>query len=256
VCFQVTRGEPTTSSRAKIKFVTDTVFLNEYQNSPILEQCSVVIVDEAQERTIDTDIVLGLMKECLRKRKDLKLIVMFATLDTRLFYDYFASNFTCEILEVDGTTYPIEDIYLNVDDENYVQAAVTKAIEIHQNEEVGDILVFLTDQDEIDLALDALNKKLKNDSSFISLPLHEELSEEETAQLFEKLPDKRKIIFSTDIAESSITIDGIKYVIDSGMIKEKLWDGQRKIQVLNIGQITKNSVQRRRGTAGIISSGK
>ncbi|CAF3991629.1 unnamed protein product [Rotaria sordida] len=256
VGFQVASGEPITSSRTKIKFVTDTVFLNEYQNSPMLEQYSVVVIDEAQERKIDTDIVLGLMKQCLRKRKDLKLIVMSSTIDTCLFYDYFVSNFTCETLVVGSRTCPIEDIYLDDEDENYVQAAVTKAIEIHQSDEGGDILVFLRGQDEIDLALTDLNKKLENDRSYIALPLHEELSEKEITQIFEKMPNKRKIIFSTNIAESSITIDGVKHVVDSGMKKEKIWNEQKKIEVLKIGQITKNSVQQRRKRAGRTSVGK
>jgi len=181
---------------------------------------------------------------------------MSATLDTCLFYDYFANNFTCETLEIDSMTYPIEDIYLDDDDDNYVQAAVTKAIEIHQNDEMGDILVFLTGQDEIDLALNDLNKKLENDRSYIGLPLYEELSEEECAELFEEMPDKRKIIFSTNIAENSFTIDGIKHVVDGGMVKEKIWDEQKQIEVLKIGPITKSSVQQRREKAGRTSDGK
>ncbi|CAF2760986.1 unnamed protein product [Rotaria sp. Silwood2] len=253
--FQVAGDQRTTSNGTKIKFVTDVLFLNEYQNSPTLEQYSVVIVDEAHERKIDTDIVLGLMKRCLRKRKDLKLIVMSATLDTCLIYDYFSSNFTCETLEVAGRTYPIEDYYLD-DDENYVQAAVTKAIEIHQSYDIGDILVFLAGQDEIDLALIDLKKKLEYDRSYIGLPLHGKLSEKEFARIFEKMPDKRKIIFSTNVAETSVAVDGIKHVVESGMVKEKMWDEKRKIPVVKIGQITKTSVKQRRRIAGRTSAGK
>ncbi|CAM4970396.1 unnamed protein product [Rotaria socialis] len=256
VGFQVGGGRPTTSHSTKIKFVTDTLFLNEFQHSPMLPQYSIVIVDEAHERKIDTDIVFGLMKQCLRKRKDLKLIVMSATLDIDLLYNYFASDFKCDILEVGGRTYPIEDFYLDDDVENYVQTSVAKAVEIHQSDEIGDILVFLTGPDEIDLALADLHKKLENDKSYIGMPLHGKLSEEENAQIFKKMPNKRKIIFSTNVAETSVTIDGIKHVIESGMVKEKMWDDKRKMQVLKIGQITKSSVKQRRGRAGRTSAGK
>ncbi|CAF5101198.1 unnamed protein product, partial [Rotaria sp. Silwood1] len=181
---------------------------------------------------------------------------MSATLDMDLLYNYFANNFKCDTLEVGGRTYPIEDFYLDDDVENYVQASVTKAIEIHQSDEIGDILVFLTGQDEIDLALADLCKKQENDKSYIGLPLHGKLSEEENAQIFEKMPDKRKIIFSTNVAETSVTIDGIKHVVESGMVKEKMWDEKRKMQMLKIGQITKSSVKQRRGRAGRTSAGK
>ncbi|CAF3366018.1 unnamed protein product [Rotaria sp. Silwood2] len=256
VGFHVGGGRPTTSKRTKIKFVTDTLFLNEYKNDPMLLKYSVVLVDEAHERKIDTDIVLGLMKQCLKKRKDLKLVVMSATLDMDLLYNYFANDFKCDTLEVGGRTYPIEDFYLDDDVENYIQASVTKAVEIHQSDEIGDILVFLTGQDEIDLALADLCKKLENDKSYIGLPLHGKLSEEENAQIFESMPDKRKIIFSTNVAETSVTIDGIKHVVESGMVKEKMWDEKRKMQMLKIGQITKSSVKQRRGRAGRTSAGK
>ncbi|CAF3418160.1 unnamed protein product [Rotaria socialis] len=226
VAFQVAGDQPTTSNGTKIKFVTDALFLNEYQNSPTLEQYSVVIVDEAHERGVDTDIVLALMKQCLRKSKDLKLIVMSGTLGTCLIYDYFASDFTCETLEVGGA------------------------------DDIGDILVFLADEDEIDLALTDLNKQLEYDRSYIGLPLHGKLSEKEIARIFEAMPNKRKIIFSTNVAESSVAIDGIKYVVESGMVKEQMWDEKRKITVVKFQKTTKNSVEQRRGRAGRTSDGK
>jgi ATP-dependent RNA helicase DHX8/PRP22 len=181
---------------------------------------------------------------------------MSATLDMHLLYTYFARDFQCDILEVGGRMYPIEDTYLDDDIENYVQESVTKAIEIHQSGEIGDILVFLTGQDEIDLALADLNQKLDQDESYIGLPLHGKLSKEENARIFEKMPNIRKIIFSTNVAETSVTIDGIKHVIESGMVKEKMWDEKRKMQVLKIGEITKSSVKQRRGRAGRTSAGK
>ena len=236
--------------------MTDTLFLNEYNRDRRLQNYSIVIVDEAHERKIDTDIVFGIMKRCLRQRKDLKLIIMSATLDVDLLYKYFSTDFRCEKIEIGGRTYPIEDIYLDEDVENYVSTSVTKAIEIHQSDESGDILVFLTGQDEIDEALAELNQKLSHDQTFVGLPLHGKLTEDENAKIFEKMPNIRKIIFSTNVAETSVTIDGIRHVIESGMVKEKMWDEKRKMQILKIGQITKSSVKQRRGRAGRTSPGK
>ena len=181
---------------------------------------------------------------------------MSATLDMDLLHNYFAREFQCSTLEVNGRIYPIEDIYLDDDIENYVEVSVAKAVEIHQSDEPGDILVFLTGQDEIDLAQAELNQRLENDRTYIGLPLHGKLSEEENARIFEKIPNKRKIIFSTNVAETSVTIDGIKHVVESGMVKEKMWDEKRKMQVLKIGEVTKSSVKQRRGRAGRTSAGK
>ncbi|CAF1038377.1 unnamed protein product, partial [Didymodactylos carnosus] len=250
------RCRRTNDNITKIKFVTDTLFLNEYQKDPMLKNYSIVVIDEAHERKIDTDLVFGIMKQCLRKRKDLKLIVMSATLDMKLLKNYFSPEFSCGTLEIGGRTFPIEDQYLDEDVENYVQAAVAKAIEIHQSSEVGDILTFLTGPDEIDLAIEEIQKKLSNVQNFIALSLHGKLAQEDSAKVFEKIPNKRKIIFSTNVAETSITIDGIQHVIESGMVKETMWDDKRKMQVLKVGQITKSSVKQRRGRAGRTSSGK
>ncbi|CAF1502997.1 unnamed protein product [Adineta steineri] len=246
------------SDKTKIKFVTDTVLLKEYQNDQLLQNYSVVIIDAVHERKIDTDLALGIMKQCLEKRKDLKLIVMSATLDTDLLYNYFSNGFlnSCGLLEIAGRNYPIEDTYLDDDVENYVKASVAKAVEIHQKKESGDILVFLTSQEEIGSAINELKQKLGDDKHYIALSLHGHLPEEETEYIFKKIPDKRKIIFSTNIAETSVTINGIQHVIDTGMFKTKMWDPERKIQVLKVGLISQSSVKQRRGRAGRTSPGK
>ncbi|CAF3511371.1 unnamed protein product, partial [Adineta steineri] len=245
------------SNKTKIKFITDTLFLKEYRRDPLLQDYSVVIIDEAHERKIDTDLAFGIMKLCLKQRNDLKLIVMSATLDTDLLYNYFSKGFlnSCGVLKIAGRNYPIEDIYLEDDVENYVHASVAKAVEIHQKKEPGDILVFLTGQDEIDLAINELKQKLVNDKDYVALSLHNRISPQQSVDIFKKIPDKRKIIFSTNVAETSVTIDGIKHVIETGMVKEKMWDEKRKMQVLKTGPITKSSVKQRRGRAGRTSSG-
>lgn len=177
---------------------------------------------------------------------------MSATLDVDLLKNYYKNSV---VIEVPGRTYPIEDEYVLDDVENYVDVSIAKTIEIHRSKELGDILIFLTGPDEIDRAVEEVRRKLQN--SAIVLPLHGKLTEDETKRVFEVTPSgKRKIIFSTNVAETSVTIDGIRHVIETGMVKESMWDEKRHMQVLKIGTITQSSVKQRRGRAGRTSSGK
>jgi HrpA-like RNA helicase len=177
---------------------------------------------------------------------------MSATLDTDLLSEYYKGS---QLLEVAGRTYPIEDEYATDDNEQYTEAAMTKVYEIHNSQQPGDILVFLTGPDEIDRAVDAVQSRLKD--AALVLPLHGKLNEQESKRVFEPVPaNKRKIIFSTNVAETSVTIDGIRHVVESGMVKESMWDEKRKMQVLKIGNITQSSVKQRRGRAGRTSPGK
>jgi HrpA-like RNA helicase len=177
---------------------------------------------------------------------------MSATLDADLLGNYYQKSVR---LEVPGRTYPIEDEYANDDVENYVEASINKTLEIHNSKEPGDILIFLTGPDEIDRAVEDVQAKLKD--SAIVLPLHGKLTEDDTKRVFEPTPkDKRKIIFSTNVAETSVTIDGVRHVVETGMVKEAMWDEKRHMQVLKIGTITQSSVKQRRGRAGRTSPGK
>jgi len=177
---------------------------------------------------------------------------MSATLDTNLLGNYYRNSV---LLEVPGRTYPIEDEYTNDDVENYLEASIAKTLEIHKSKENGDILVFLTGPDEIDRAVEDVKGKLKD--SAIVLPLHGKLAEDDTKRIFEPTPNnKRKIIFATNVAETSVTIDGICHVIETGMVKESMWDEKRHMQVLKIGTITQSSVKQRRGRAGRTAPGK
>jgi HrpA-like RNA helicase len=140
---------------------------------------------------------------------------MSATLDADLLRDYYRDSF---LLEVPGRTYPIEDEYANDDVENYVEAAIAKTLEIHNSKDHGDILIFLTGPDEIDRAVESVQAKLKDTA--VVLPLHGKLTEDDSNRVFEPTPkNKRKIIFSTNVAETSVTIDGICHVIETGMVK-------------------------------------
>lgn len=177
---------------------------------------------------------------------------MSATLDVKLLRDYYRNS---ALLEVPGRTYPIEDEYADEDVEEYLEAAIAKTIEIHQSKQPGDILVFLTGPNEIDRAVVVVEAKFKD--SAVVLPLHGKLTEDDMKRIFEPTPaGKRKIIFSTNVAETSVTIDGVRHVVETGMVKESMWDEKRRMQVLKIGMITQSSVKQRRGRAGRTSPGK
>lgn len=177
---------------------------------------------------------------------------MSATLDVDLLRGYYQGS--C-VLEIAGRTYPIEDEYAADDVDQYVDAAVAKVYEIHNSKQPGDILAFLTGPDEIDRAVNEVQQRLQDTA--LVLPLHGKLNEDDTKRIFVPAPpNRRKIIFSTNVAETSVTIDGIRHVVESGMVKESMWDEKRKMQVLKVGNITQSSVKQRRGRAGRTSAGK
>ncbi|CAF1169317.1 unnamed protein product [Adineta steineri] len=241
---------PKVSKLTKIRIVTENVLLNQYRQDRMLSSYSIVIIDEAHERRIDTDLLLGVMKLCVAQRPDIKLIIMSATLDIKLVSRYYPGS---HVLEVAGRTYPIEDRFCEKDIDDYVDGAIQFACAIHRNNLPGDILAFLTGPDEIDRAVAEVQQNLKD--AVKVLPLHGKLQAEEMTEIFKKTPLKRKIIFSTNLAETSVTIDGVQHVIDSGMVKEMIWDEKQKMQVLKTGRTTQNSVKQRRGRAGRTSPG-
>ena len=177
---------------------------------------------------------------------------MSATLDIDLLSNYYPGS---SVIEVAGRTYPVDDEYTIDDVDNYVDASIAKALEIHRSQVPGDILIFLTGPDEIERAVEEVQGKAKDTA--IVLPLHGKLNEKETQQVFVPAEgNKRKIVFSTNVAETSVTIDGIRHVIESGMVKEMMWDEKQRMQVLKIGVVTQSSVKQRRGRAGRTSPGK
>ena len=179
---------------------------------------------------------------------------MSATLDDKLLSKYYDN--AC-LIEIPGRTFPIKDIYAIEDTDNHVDEAINKTLEIHNSGIPGDILVFLTGQDEINRAIDIVTRKIDSMETTLILPLHGKLNEDEYQAVFmpKKDNNQRKIIFSTNVAETSITLDGVQHVIDSGMVKEVMWDSKRRIRVLKIGYATQSSIKQRRGRAGRTSMG-
>eukprot|EP01102_Stenamoeba_stenopodia_P013557 TRINITY_DN4417_c0_g2_i2.p1 TRINITY_DN4417_c0_g2~~TRINITY_DN4417_c0_g2_i2.p1 ORF type:complete len:710 (+),score=185.78 TRINITY_DN4417_c0_g2_i2:150-2279(+) len=253
------RFEDVTSDRTFLKYLTDGMLLREAMDDPLLSRYSVIILDEAHERTLSTDILFGLIKEVLKNRKnDLKLIVMSATLDAKKFQDYFDS---APLLTVPGRTHPVEIYYTPEPQRDYLEAAIQTAIHIHLNEAPGDILMFLTGEEEIEDACKRLMREVENMGSSIPqlkcLPLYSSLPPAQQQKIFEPAPaNGRKCICATNIAETSLTIDGIVYVIDPGFSKQKIYNPRIRVESLLVSPISRASAQQRAGRAGRTQPGK
>ena len=241
------------STQTRVVFTTDHNLLNECLKDPLLEKYSCVIIDEAHERSIYTDLLLGMIKKCLKERNDLRVIVTSATIDPDVFVRYFGD---APVLRVSGRMFPVEVVYKDVSEpsrENYLQEAVEKVRAIHEHELEGDVLVFLTSPLETQKACE----RLESTADLVCLPLHGQLQAQEQQLVFEPVAlGKRKVVFATNSAETSITIPGIKYVVDTGLVKEKVFDAKRNMSALVVKQISKSSAEQRKGRAGRMSSGK
>ncbi|KAK9417880.1 putative P-loop containing nucleoside triphosphate hydrolase protein [Seiridium unicorne] len=267
------RFEDVTSAATKIKFLTDGLLIREALVDPLLSRYSVIMVDEAHERSISTDILLGLLKKILKRRPELRVIISSATLQAEDFLAFFsdtseekASSGTSNgragsIISLEGRTYPIDILYLEVPTEDYVERAISTVFDIHTKEPDGDILVFLTGREEIDNAVEAISERAAElppgGNSILVLPLYAGLSTEQHMYVFDEAPENtRKVIVSTNIAEASVTIDGIVYVIDSGFVKLRAFDPKTGIETLTATPVSKASASQRAGRAGRTRPGK
>ncbi|CAF1454669.1 unnamed protein product [Rotaria sp. Silwood1] len=252
------RFENCTSPETKIKYVTDGMLLRECLIDPDMNQYSVVILDEAHERTIHTDVLFGLMKQAVQKRSELKLIVTSATLDSIKFSDYF---FKTPIFTIPGRTFPVEVLYRKEPETDYLDASLITVMQIHLNEPPGDILVFLTGQEEIDTACKILYERIKKLDSevpeLIILPVYSALLSEVQTKIFDPAPPgSRKVIIATNIAETSLTIDGIYYVVDPGFVKQKVFNPKSNMDNLVVTPISQAQAKQRMGRAGRTGPGK
>lgn len=239
-----------------IKLMTDGILLAEIQQDKWLLQYDTIIIDEAHERSLNIDFILGYLKRILPKRLDLKVIITSATIDPERFSKHFNQ---APIIEVSGRTYPVEIRYRPIEqseetdtDDNDQVHAIIKAVDELSHEKWGDILVFLTGEREIRDVAEAL-KKLNLRHTEV-LPLYARLSASEQNRIFQ-LHQGRRIVLATNVAETSLTVPGIKYVIDTGLARISRYNAKTKIQRLPIEPISQASANQRAGRCGRTSEG-
>jgi len=253
------RFEDHTGPETLIKYMTDGMLLREILCDPDLSRYACLMLDEAHERTINTDVLFGLLKKTVKKRPDFKMIVTSATLDAEKFSNYF---YRCPIFTIPGRTFPVETLYSKEPEQDYVEAALMTVMQIHLVEPSGDILIFLTGQEEIDTACQILHERMQklesmNPPPLIILPVYSALPSEMQTMIFEPAPPgTRKCVVATNIAEASLTIDGIFYVVDPGFSKVKMYNAKTGMDSLVISPISQANARQRAGRAGRTGPGK
>ena len=252
------RFEDCSSERTVIKYMTDGMLLREFLSEPDLASYSVLIVDEAHERTLHTDILFGLVKDIARFRPKLKLLISSATLDAEKFSQFFDD---APIFRIPGRRFPVDIYYTKAPEADYVDAAVVTVLQIHVTQPLGDILVFFTGQEEIETSHEMLLERTRRLGSKIKelviLPIYSTLPSDMQIKIFEPAPPNgRKVVLATNIAETSLTIDGIVYVIDPGFCKQKTYNARNGMEALTITPISKASANQRAGRAGRVAPGK
>ena len=252
------RFDDTTSPDTIIKYMTDGMLMREYLADNDLQRYAALMLDEAHERTVATDVLFGLLKDLCKRRPDLKIIVTSATLNAEKFSSYF---FQCPIFTIPGRTYPVEVLYVKEPESDYLEAAIITVMQIHLDQPAGDVLVFLTGQEEIDTCCETLYSRMQAlgdlAPELIVLPVYSALPSEIQSRIFEPAPPgARKCIVATNIAEASLTIDGIYYVVDPGFSKQKAFNPKLGMDSLIVTPVSQASAKQRAGRAGRTGPGK
>lgn len=250
------RFEDITGPNTIIKYMTDGVLLRETLKDPELDKYRVIVMDEAHERSLSTDVLFGILKKVVAQRRDFKLIVTSATLNAQKFSNFFGS---VPIFHIPGRTFPVNILYSKTPCEDYVEGAVKQAMTIHITSPPGDILIFMTGQDEIEAACYALAERMeqliastqKAVAKLLILPIYSQLPADLQAKIFQKAEDgARKCIVATNIAETSLTVDGIFYVIDTGYGKMKVYNPRMGMDALQVFPVSRAAADQRAGRAG------
>jgi len=258
------RFEDATSEKTKLVYMTDGMMLREFLGEPDMASYNVIMVDEAHERTLHTDVLFGLVKDVARFRNkdsplgELKLLISSATMDAQKFHEYFDG---APIFTIPGRRYPVDVFYTKSPEANYLEAAVVTVLQIHMTQGAGDVLIFMPGQQEIEGVVELLNERTKGFGTklgeLIILPIYSTLPSHEQSKIFEDTPPgARKVVVATNIAETSLTIDGIVFVIDPGFVKQKSFNPRSGMESLVVTQVSKASAQQRSGRAGRTAPGK
>lgn len=254
------RFEDRTSEKTRIKYLTDGVLLRESLSNPELSAYSVIILDEAHERSLNTDILLGLVKRLVNMcASKLKVLITSATLDGEKVSAFFSG---CPVLNVPGKLYPVEVFFSSERPTSYLESALKKAIDIHVREPEGDVLIFMTGQDDIEKLVSKLEERVRrleegSCMDAVILPLHGSLPPELQVRVFSPPPPNcRRFIVATNIAETSLTVDGVVYVIDTGYVKQRQYNPSTGMYSLDVVQISRVQANQRAGRAGRTRPGK
>lgn len=256
------RFRDVTSSLTKIKYMTDGMLLREALLDDSFQRYSVIILDEAHERSINTDLLFAIVRQALRRHGGLKVMITSATLETEKFCAYFGAQ---EPFMIEGRTFPVEMQYLSTATPDYVRTALQTVMMIHLREPPGDVLVFFTGQEEIELGgeqlyrwIEILRKQVKTPlPDLLVLPLTATMPQDVQSKVFEPTPPGcRKVVLATNVAETSITISNLYYVVDSGFCKQSIFDAKHGIDQLKVVPISQAQAKQRSGRAGRIGPGK
>lgn len=250
------RFEDCTTPETKIKYMTDGVMLRESLTERDLDRYSAIILDEAHERSLSTDVLMGLLKKVLTRRRDLKLIVTSATMNAEGFSKFFGG---APIFTIPGRTFPVDVLFSKTPCEDYVDSTVRQILSIHLGQGNGDILAFMTGQEDIEVTCEATMDRLnqiEDHPPLLMLPIYSQMPADLQARIFEPSEKgERKCIVATNIAETSLTVDGIMYVVDSGFSKLKLYNPKVGMDSLQITPISQANAAQRAGRAGRTGSG-
>ena len=253
------RFEDCTGPDTRIKYMTDGVLLRETLRDSEADKYSVIIIDEAHERSLQTDVLLGLLRKIISRRRDLRLIVTSATMNAEKFSGFFGS---VPVFTIPGRTHPVQVIYSKTVCEDYVDASVRQALNIHLGQPVegGDILVFMTGQEDIEATCELLSERVAvargGAPPLLILPIYSQLPSDLQGRIFERAPPgSRKCIVATNIAETSLTVDGITFVVDSGYTKVKVYNPRIGMDALQVVPISQAGANQRSGRAGRTAPG-
>ena len=256
VGYQV-RFDDRTDRDTNLNFMTDGVMLRKITSDPLLRRYDAVMVDEAHERSLNIDFTLGLLKQVQQKRREegmqpLKIVISSATIEKEKFAEYIGTE---AIMEIEGKMFPVEERYAAEDPgEEYTEAAAEKCREIILSREDGDILVFMPGREEIQETIDYI-KKWSNEYGILVLPLHATIAKEEQAEVIAEAGNKRRIIVATNIAETGVTVKGVRHVVDPGFSREIEYDAGAGISALVTKEHSLAGLKQRRGRAGRLTDG-